>query len=262
MPNCQEDEEAARQRKTQYRAMGKQLNELIASDFDYKLLLSTLCVEQSLKQCKRPVVASSFGKDSMAMLHLVHSVDNSVPVVFTNTGVNFRETITYMREMEKLWGLEIHELKPETTFWKIVEEHGFPKEARNSKLGDKREPKCCKLLKHEPMKKFAKENKLDMVFVGLLGDEGRQRRWVYIYKGGPIYDAISDGYSKCIPLIWWTEEDVWHYHDINGIPRNPVYAKYDIRRTGCVPCTGHKHWESQLARTHPKMYKLIQHKLG
>ena len=112
------------------------------------------------------------------------------------------------------------------------------------------------------MEKFVREYKPDMVFVGLIGDEGRQRRWAYICKGGAIYEHIALGLLKSIPLIWWTKEDIWKYHDLNNIERNPAYEKYDIDRTGCIPCTGHKYWEMQLARTFPKLYEKIQRDLG
>ncbi len=92
--------------------------------------------------------------------------------------------------------------------------------------------------------------------------EGRQRRWAYICKGGAIYEHIALGVKKCIPIIWWTREDIWKYHDIMDIPRNPTYKKYSIERTGCIPCTGHKDWQEQLARTFPKLYERIQKDLG
>jgi len=241
--------------------IGRELNGLIRLPFGDKLSRSLHVIQDALRY-GRPVIASSFGKDSIVLIHLVHSIDDSIPIVFTNTGVNFRETLKYMGEMKQLWGLKIYELRPEKTFWQIVEEWGYPKWARNSKTGDKREPKCCAILKHDPMNRFIKKEKPNIVFVGLLGDEGRQRRMNYINKGGPIYEAVADKVMKCIPLIWWTQEDIWHYHDINNIPRNPVYEKYGIVRTGCITCTGHKGWQEQLNKTFPKLYQKIQHDLG
>jgi len=245
-----------------YTETAKELNARIKLPYKEKLKLSKEVVVASLDQCDKPVIASSFGKDSMVLTHLVHSYNKDVPIVFTNTGVCFRETILYKKQMEKEMNLNIFELKPEQTFWEIVKEYGYPKSSRSSKTGDKREPACCKILKFKPMEKFVKEYKPDMVFVGLIGDEGRQRRWAYICKGGAVYEHVALGLKKSIPLIWWTREDIWRYHNLNNIKRNPAYEKYSIDRTGCIPCTGHKYWEEQLARTFPKLYERIQRDLG
>jgi 3'-phosphoadenosine 5'-phosphosulfate sulfotransferase (PAPS reductase)/FAD synthetase len=245
-----------------YSDTAKELNARIKLPFKDKLKLTQEVVQVSLDMVEKPVIASSFGKDSIVLTHLVHQYDNSIPIVFTNTGVCYRETLKYKDKMVKEWNLNLFELKPEQTFWEIVKEHGYPKPSRNSKTGDKREPACCKILKYKPMEKFIKEYKPDLVFVGLVGDEGRQRRWAYICKGGAIYEHIALGIKKSIPIIWWTRKDIWHYHDMMNIPRNPAYKKYGIERTGCIPCTGHIGWEEQLARTFPKMYKNIQKDLG
>jgi len=245
-----------------YQKTAKELNARIKLNYWDKLKLSMETIKIAVDQAEKPVIASSFGKDSIVLTHLIHSYDNSIPIVFTNTGVCFKETLQYKNRIEKEWNLKIYELHPDQTFWEIVKEHGYPKKSRNSKTGDKREPACCKILKVSPMEKFVRKYKPDMVFVGLTGDEGRQRRWAYICKGGAIYEHIALGVMKSIPLIWWEQEDVWKYIGINNIPMNPAYKKYAIMRTGCIPCTGHIGWEEQLARTFPKLYEKIQRDLG
>lgn len=248
--------------KKMYSKTARELNQRMKLCYSDKLILTVEIIKKALENNKKPVIASSFGKDSVVLLHLVHQIDNTIPVAFNNTGVNFTETIEYMNKLKKDWNLKIYELKPKKTFWEVVKEHGYPKQSRSSKTGDKREPKCCKILKIEPLHRFIKGYKPDIIFVGLLGDEGRQRRWVYIYKGGALYEHKSERVNKCIPLIWWTTKDIWHYHDIEKIPRNPVYEKYEIERTGCIPCTGHIGWKKQLARIKPKLYIKISHDMG
>lgn len=108
------------------------------------------------------------------------------------------------------------------------------------------------------MLEFYKEYNPGMTFVGLTGGEGRQRRWAYILKGGAIYHMKAHNVMKCIPMIWWTQEDVWHYLKINNVPVNPAYEKYGIERLGCVPCTGYKSWETEMPKINPKMYRLIK----
>ena len=245
-----------------YQESAKELNKRLALDFNDKLKLSMETIKIAVNQSRKPVIASSFGKDSMALIHLIHSYKKDIPIVFTNTGVCFKETIEYKKQIVNDWKLKLFELKPEQSFWDIVKTYGYPKQSRSSKTGDKREPACCKILKFKPMEKFVRDYKPDMVFVGLTGDEGRQRRWAYICHDGAIYEHIAMGIKKCIPMIWWKQKEVWEYIELNKIPITDAYKKYDIQRTGCIPCTGHLHWESQLARTFPKLYEKIQLDLG
>ena len=261
----------AMERKREFKRRAKELNDLIALPFEKKLYASLLIIKEALRQHENPVISSSFGKDSIALLHLVRSIKKDIPVAFVNTGVNFRETLIYMRELEKLWNLDLYELHPEkgVTYWKIVEERGFPKQSRNTKTGDKRQPYCCKALKEIPMEKYVRKHKRNLNFVGLTAGEnkdgeaeGRQRRWAYILKGSALYYKEADRIWKCIPLIWWSSDDVWQYYKLYDIPKNPAYEKYGIKRTGCIPCTGFRSWPTELQKVNPKMYKLIQHKMG
>jgi len=234
-----------------------QLNQMIKWNYEKKLRKSKKIIAESLLHPKKPIISSSFGKDSMALTFLVHEADNTIPILFNNTGVNFPETLKYKDMMVEKYGLIVIETRPEMTFWEIVKIYGYPKKSRNSKTGDKREPACCKILKYKPTEKTLKGLNIDLNFVGLLGDEGRQRRWAYISKGGAYYYMKSMKLYKCIPLIFWTKEDVWRYHDENNIPRNPVYAKYGIERTGCITCTGHKNWKEEMAKHHPSLMRKI-----
>ena len=123
-----------------YKEAAKELNARRKLTYNKKLRLTKEVIDIALSKSVKPVVSSSFGKDSVVLMHLVHSFDKSVPIVFTNTGVCFRETIEYKKMLVKEWDLNLFELMPEKTFWEIVKEHGYPKSARSSKNGDKREP--------------------------------------------------------------------------------------------------------------------------
>ena len=117
------------------------------------------------------------------------------------------------------------------------------------------------LLKYAPAMKFLKEYGADLNFVGLIGDEGRQRRSNYIIRGAYYY-AKTQGLWKATPLIWWKTEDIWEYLKQNSIPIHPAYKKYGIERIGCVPCTGHKNWQLQLRKISPRLYEKIATDMG
>jgi phosphoadenosine phosphosulfate reductase len=243
--------------KTKYQLAAQKLNTYKKLDFEQKLFLTNQRIEKALQLYDKPLVSSSFGKDSTVLIHLVMQHTTDFDVVFVETGVQFRETLEFRDFLTKEWNLRLHITKPEVTFWWCVEKKGFPKQSRNSKTGDRRQPFCCKELKEKPMQKFIKTHDFNLNFVGLLADEGRQRRWAYIQKGCCIYEHKYWGVAKCIPLIWWSEQDIWKYIKKFELPVNPAYEKYGIKRTGCVPCTGHIDWQKSMGKANPKMLKYV-----
>jgi phosphoadenosine phosphosulfate reductase len=259
------DLEAIKQHEI-YSQRGKELNRLCRLSFEEKLKKSHEIIQEALSTHSKPVVACSFGKDSVTVLYMVHEVDNAVPAVFTDTGVEFPETKNYIKKLEREWDLKVFILKPERTFWDIVEEYGYPNEKRGARASDKRattrEPKCCLILKRLPMIKFISEYKPDIVFTGLTSGEGMGRRVIFLRKGNFIYRHESEGVDRCVPLLFWYPEEVFKYLELKGIPLNPAYKKYQIERMGCIPCTGYIGWEKQLARLFPSLYKKVQHEKG
>ena len=52
----------------------------------------------------RVALVSSFGAESVVLLHLAASVDPAIPVIFIDTGRHFPETLAYVDELERLLG--------------------------------------------------------------------------------------------------------------------------------------------------------------
>jgi len=205
------------------------------------------------------VLASSFGKDSTVMMHLALQVNPEMRVIFNNTGVEFKESLEQRDLLMEMWGFNLIEIKPPRTFFNIAREYGLPNQSR---WGQTREPKCCQILKTRPMRDWVRENGAEAILVGILGSESEARLFASL-RDGQVYYAKS--FWKCWkvhPLLFWTEEDIWEYHDRHNLPRNRAYEKYNIRRTGCAPCTNHKEWERQVREWNPKLYKIIQEMRG
>lgn len=254
-------EEAMKLREI-YTQRGKELIDMLQNwSLDQKIEESLKLIQKALANSNKPIISCSWGKDSVTLTHLVHKIDPSVPILYNDTGVDFPETKEYMDMMTKKYDLTVYIIKPELTFWDIVRKYGYPKESRSSKTGDPREPYCCKLLKYAPAMKFLKEYSADLNFVGLIGDEGWQRRSNYIIRGAYYY-AKTQRLWKATPLIWWKTEDIWEYLKQNSIPIHPAYKKYGIERIGCVPCTGHKNWQLQLRKISPRLYEKIATDMG
>ena len=55
-------------------------------------------IEQCLLKHDNPVVACSFGKDSLVVLHLVLQIQPEITVVFNNTKCEFPDTLRLKRQ--------------------------------------------------------------------------------------------------------------------------------------------------------------------
>ena len=203
----------------------------------------------------RVYVAWSGGRCSTVALHLTLQQDPDVPVVFSNTGVEYPETVKYVREMAERWRLNFHELKPETTFWKLVKEHGFPQLRGSGPTRRPRRPACCTHLKEAPANRFVKEHDMEGFISGLRVEESRPRA-LGIYQVGPFYKAKRDGLWKFHPVALWTLQQLMDYVALHSIPLNPLYEK-GLPRVGCLPCTGFTTWREQLSKTKPHFYRWL-----
>ncbi len=105
----------------------EELKPLVERPFNEKFLQTQGIIAKNLMLYKgKSVVAWSGGKDSTVILYLVRQMVPNVDVVFNNTGVEYAETIRFIRELTAAWGLDLIETKPKKGFWKCAAEYGFP----------------------------------------------------------------------------------------------------------------------------------------
>jgi len=207
-------------------------------------------------------VACSFGKDSVVVLDLVRRVHPEILVEFTNTGVEYPETIRFKNELVKTWNLNIVEAKSDKwTFWTLVDKYGWPP-LRGSWFGTgSKDIKCCYYLKEAPAFKVFKERGIELVFTGITAAESRNRMFLE-RNCGDYYFAKTQGLWKCHPIMSWSFDEVWQYIRENEIPYNPFYDRFPEQRVGCLPCTGFIGWEDKMAKAFPKMYYKVQKMRG
>jgi len=196
-------------------------------------------------------VSCSFGKDSMAVLWLALQEFKNIVVIFNKTGVQFKETYEFIEWIRKEWNLNLIETKPSKSFWWVAEKRGLQD---GSKKGHNA---CCYYLKDKPNQLAMKKYGFTHAFTGLTVLESRMRMFTACQKGQSYY-VKRYGFWKIHPIMFWTPQEVLEFSTQVQIPLNPAYEKYSLERLGCVPCTSHKYWRQQLAKTNPKMYKFIQ----
>jgi len=234
----------------------------IAKPIEQKLEIARGVIEQHFQefQPEECFVAWSGGKDSTLMLYLIRQVYPQVLVVFNDTGVEHPETLDFVDELSRLWGLNLTILHPAMSFWQCVERYGFPPPSR-FKTGDKKTgtPRCCFHLKEKPVIQFIKEMQMKASFIGVTAWESWGRR---ITAGKLGYCHFSKVYGLCRvkPILCFRPDEIWFLTKEWQLPVNAIYQKAE--RCGCMPCTGHIGWEKQIARINPKLYMLIQKKMG
>ncbi|MEH6832251.1 MAG: phosphoadenylyl-sulfate reductase [Sulfitobacter sp.] len=164
-------------------------------------------------------LVSSFGAESVALLHLVSVVKPDVQVLFIDTMLLFPETLAYQREVAKKLGLHrVQVLRADTST-------ADPDDTLHLRDTDA----CCNLRKTQVLNEALKG------FDGWI--TGRKRFQSGTRAELPAFEVEQDtGRMKVNPLAHWTSEDVQEYMAENALPRHPLVAR-GYPSIGCAPCT-------------------------
>jgi phosphoadenosine phosphosulfate reductase len=165
-------------------------------------------------------VVSSFGAESAVLLHLIASVDPTVPVLFLETGKHFPETLAYRDTLvEKIGIKDLRNLMPDMDVLKQKDENGL----RWSYDPDG----CCEIRKVLPLKKAL--GGFDAQFTGRKAFQSKTRNAL------PRFE-VEDGRLKVNPLADWTKERLDTYMVEHDLPAHPL-VEQGYPSIGCSPCT-------------------------
>ena len=178
-----------------------------------KIKESTEIIQEAVDKYPKIIVACSFGKDSMVVLHLTRRINPLLPVFTIMTQYKPQETFVYKDMLSQLWGLNIKEYSS--------------LERVPLSLSETDPDECCRILKVEPTKRALEG--YDAWITGLRRTEGRTRT-DYM----PVEE--SEQIVKINPILDWEEVDIWKYMAINSIPVHSWYIQ-GYRSLGCFPCT-------------------------
>ena len=170
-----------------------------------------------------PAVVSSFGAESAVLLHLVASVDRSVPVLFLDTGKHFAETLAYRDQLARLLGLNLVVLTPDPEELAKRDETGL----RWSYDPDG----CCDLRKVKPLERALLN--YDASFTGRKAFQAATRANLPRFE---VDTSDAAGRLKINPLIDWDAGQIEGYFIQHDLPRHPLIAQ-GYPSIGCSPCT-------------------------
>lgn len=204
-------------------------------------------------------VSWSGGRCSTATLRMALDIEPSIKTIFENTGVEYPETVQFVTAISREWNVNLIVTKPEKTFWEVCEKFGYP---FSSRVG-KGKPACCKWLKEYPLRSAVREYGIEAEITGMRAVEARNRMW-WTEQAGQFYFMKKYGLNvwKYNPIIFWSSEQLAAFELAQDLPINPIYAKYELIRSGCWPCTGYKDWERVMARTNPRFLRRMKELMG
>jgi phosphoadenosine phosphosulfate reductase len=169
----------------------------------------------------RVAMVSSFGAESVVLLHLVSVIDRTVPVVFIDTRMLFAETLAYQGEVaEKLGLAEVRTIRPDpvAVLARDVDNLLYQVDPDG----------CCALRKGEPMERALRG--FDAWINGRKRYQGQTRAAI------DFFEAEGNGRIKINPLAHWERHDIEDYMVENRLPRHPLVSR-GYPSIGCAPCT-------------------------
>lgn len=189
----------------------------------YRHHSATTVLEHALNdpQVGRIAMVSSFGAESVALLHMVSVIYRSVPILFLDTQMLFPETLAYQREVADRLGLaDMRILTPDRTEMFLRDADG------DLNLSDP--DGCCRLRKIEPLEDALED--FDAWITGRKRFQGGRRATM------EFFEAEGRHRIKVNPLAHWTSDDVRDYIVNNRLPRHPLVSN-GFPSIGCAPCT-------------------------
>lgn len=247
-------------------------HEALKDPFELKELESLNLIKAHLQEHKKCFVATSRGKDSLVMEHLVWRACQELGIPMIECWLN--NTLNLYKEEKAFWELFNKWLGVEDVFrvftppkdengvtqtvWTIAKKVGhLPNFRRPANSGltyeHRKTPKCCDILKKEAINRFLKslpkEERYDCHFVGTRGEESLIRRIGVLQRCRTYITKYRKPYPirTVTPLSFWKTADIWQYFEKWKMPKNPVYEIHNIKRMGCASCPAYKGWEVNLA---------------
>ncbi|ANP38550.1 phosphoadenosine phosphosulfate reductase [Phaeobacter gallaeciensis] len=186
----------------------------------YRHHSATAVMQGALQDAGQIALVSSFGAESVVLLHMAAVIDPAVPVLFVDTELLFTETLVYQQEVSERLGLRNVQ---------VIRAKDIAEKDPYGALRFSDTDACCHLRKTVPL-----QNALS----GYDGWITGRKRFQSGSRAALDFFEVEDGTGriKVNPLAHWAPEDVRAYMEENRLPRHPLVAQ-GYPSIGCAPCT-------------------------
>ncbi len=164
---------------------------------------------------------SSFQTHSIPLLHIISTIDASVPIYFINTGFHFAETLIFRDQVANRLGLKLIDL------YSMVPRIQQRNEAGNFYFTSDPDH-CCFINKTQPMQPLLNSN--SVWINGVRADQNANRKSMKDEQNGP------NGSLRFHPVLDWTSKMIYQYINEHQLPKHPLDEK-GYSSIGCEPCT-------------------------
>jgi phosphoadenosine phosphosulfate reductase len=172
------------------------------------------------------IIASSFGPEDVAILHIAQQ--HAVPLsVFTiDTGRLPAETYELMEQVRLRLGVVTKVYSPRhDAVERLVSDNGYFSFRRN--IDDRKA--CCHIRKVEPLGRALAGKRAWIT--GLRREQSVTRDQLSVIDWDGTNNLV-----KISPLATWTRADVWHYIEEHKLPYNRLHDQ-GYASIGCAPCS-------------------------
>jgi len=160
-------------------------------------------------------VANSGGKDSGVIMHLAKLSGIEYRSFYSNTTIDPPELVRFLKSNypETIWLTQ-----PKPLLVKALEK-SFGPPTRESRW-------CCRMYKENSIECPCK-------MIGIRSEESKRRKAIWRQV---VPDRNDKSKIILCPILYWTEKDVWNFHEQENIPYCELYDDPKLSRLGCVGC--------------------------
>lgn len=186
----------------------------------FKPMLATQRIKEFYKMfnAEKVLLTSSFGTNSVYLLHLISQINSKQNVHFINTNFLFDETIGYKNELAEKLGIKVIEEKPDPLSHAIT---------REEKTYETNPDLCCGVNKVGTLGGVLEH--YNVWIAGVMNSQTETRKEFNIFQ-------IVHNKLKFMPLADYSGMEVQFYIKSLNLPQHPLKTKgYDS--VGCTHCT-------------------------
>ncbi len=174
----------------------------------------------------RLIMTSSFGAESMCLIHMATRAIPDIPIVFINTGYLFPQTLLFMETMRRQYRLNILEFHTEhdPIVWLSVNGEPDPRTRRDVEA-------CCRANKNSVFDRAMQSLAPAAWLRGIRADQSAHRSQMQTLEANRRTGSLAIS-----PLLRWTTKDIHQYMRHHDLPYHPLWNE-GYTSIGCNPET-------------------------